>query len=265
MKNRKIAVLIDSILTLIIAFFAFFIILSTLKRPAIIKYILSFLFALCLSAIVFIHKRRKYNSLMLSQRELTQLENMLFELELATDEEAMQLLLDLLQALGIDAKITNGRLTYKNTCYLFNFSKELTRAQLCQQVKGEKQKIIFFCNTLSKEAEELAGQIKERVQIINGELLFSLMKKAEINEDYSKILAKRTKIKLKPLLERALTKKRAFRYAVLSATFLLFSKFTFYPTYYKIFSALLIILSAICLIFGKREIKAEPVLIMEEG
>jgi hypothetical protein len=71
---------------------------------------------------------------------------------------------------------------------------------------------------------------------------------------------------LKTITEKAFTKKRAFRYAVISATLLLFSKFTFYPTYYKICSATLLLLSILCLIFGKKDKKANlPELAFEQA
>ena len=91
------------------------------------------------------------------------------------------------------------------------------------------------------------------------------MKKVDFNEESQEKSSQIKKIKIKELLSRALTKKRALKYAVASATLLLFSKFTFYPVYYRITSAILILLSAICLFFGKKEIALEqPILVLNE-
>ena len=265
MKNRKTALFLDSILTFIIAFFAFLIMLSTLKISIAFKFILCLLFALCLSGMVFIHKRRKYNSLMLSEKEVKRLNDILFGLELNSDAQNLNFIFSLLKACKIDAKIVEGKLVYKNTLYLFNFSKQLSRGEFCNAIRGINQNIIFFCNTLSSEAEEVALLLKEKVKIINGEGLFSLMKKVDFNEESQEKSSQIKKIKIKELLSRALTKKRALKYAVASATLLLFSKFTFYPVYYRITSAILILLSAICLFFGKKEIALEqPILVLNE-
>ncbi len=265
MKNRKIALFLDSILTFVIAFFAFLIMLSTLKITNAFKFILCFLFALCLSGIVFIHKRRKYNSLMLSEKELKRLEDILFRLELNSDRQNLNFIFSLLKAYKIDSKIIEGKLIYKNTLYLFNFNKQLSRGELCNAIRGIDQKIIFFCNTLSSEAEEIALLLKDRLKVINGEGLFSLMKKVDFNEENQEKTPQIKKIRNKELFSRALTKKRALKYAVASATLLLFSKFTFYPLYYRITSAILILLSAICLFFGKKETTFEqPILVLNE-
>ena len=255
MKNRKIAIFFDAILTLFICFFVGLLALSSLKRAPAIKFILSLIFALAISAIVFIHKRNKYNSLMLTKKQIKELESLMLSLELMADNEVEKLLIELLKAYEIDAQPFEGGLKFNNTVYLFNFSKQLTREGLCNKLKGINEKVIFFCNTLNADAEELLACIKDKVKIINGETLFKLMNNVEFNKSALILAEQKTKPSLKGITEKAFTKKRAVRYAVISATLLLFSRFTFFPGYYKICSATLLLLSAICLIFGKKEQK----------
>lgn len=256
MKNRKIAIFLDGILTFFISFFVSLLILSSLKISSSIKLILSLLFSTALGGIVFIYKKNKYNSLMLTKRQVKELESLMLTLELMAENEVVQLLCELLKAYEIDAKITGDKLQFKQTVYLFNFNKQLTREMLCNQLRGINEQVVFFCNTLTADAEELLLSFKNKIKIISGEMLFKLMNNVEFN--LSKLISteQKSNSNLKAITEKAFTKKRAFRYAVISATLLLFSKFTFYPTYYKICSATLLLLSILCLIFGKKDKKA---------
>ena len=144
MKNRKIAIFFDAILTLFICFFVGLLALSSLKRAPAIKFILSLIFALAISTIVFIHKRNKNNSLMLTKKQIKELESLMLSLELMADNEVEKLLIELLKAYEIDAQPFEGGLKFNDTVYLFNFSKQLTREGLCNKLKGINEKVIFF-------------------------------------------------------------------------------------------------------------------------
>ena len=256
MKNRKIAVILDTILTFFISFFVCLLIFSTLNRGASIKYILGCIFSLCLSIIVFIHKKNKYDSIMLNQKEIHQLKSLMLTLELMPDNEVIALLVEFLMAYNVHVKMIDGKLKFNNTIYLFNFNKQLTREMLCNQLKGINCHVVFFCNSITNEAEELLSFLKDRVTIINGEGFFKLMN--NVNFDTQALIqTKKSKIDIKAITAKAFTKKRAFRYTAASATLLLFSKFTFFPTYYKICAAVLLLLSLLCMIFGKKDKKVE--------
>jgi hypothetical protein len=180
----------------------------------------------------------------------------MLSLEIMPDDKVTNLLTDLLKRYNVEVKLIDGKLKFNDTVYLFCFNKQLSRDALCSKLKGVSEQIIFFCNSLSSEAEQLLSCMKERVQIINGEMLFKLMQKVDFNTSELILTEQKRKFNFKGLAEKAFTKKRAFRYAVISATLLLFSRFTFFPTYYKICSATLLFLSALCLLFGKKEKKA---------
>jgi hypothetical protein len=128
------------------------------------------------------------------------------------------------------------------------------------------KKILKSLFAVAAAAVALSSCVKDRVKIINGEGLFKLMNNVEFNKSSLIQSEQKARLNLKRLSEKTFTKKRAVRYAAISATLLLFSKFTFFPIYYKICSATLLFLSALCLIFGKKDKKVSlPELIFKQS
>lgn len=256
MKNTRLALFLDSFLTLFIAFFCTLILSYALKVKHLYRIILSFVFSLCLSGIVFIAKLRKRRTYLINQKDKKSLEILLANLEIMPDNEVIALLFDFLSFAKIKVEKRKNYLFSSDTVYLFNYEKSTSRSEFCKKIKEHKnKKIVFFCNNLSEEATALFLSLKNRVKVVNGERLFALFKKYGYNfkqEDAQTVKLSHLS-RLKKFKEKVFTKKRAFGFAFSSATLLLFSRWTFYPIYYRICALVLIFTAILCLIFGKKQ------------
>ena len=228
--------------------------LSALRINPSIKIALCLLFALCFGGIVFIAKVRKYKSYLLEKKDEKALKNMLISLEVMPDNEAIALLFDFLTKAGIECTYQENYLKSNQCYYLFDFNYCTPREKIATALKKYKNaNLVYFCITLSEEAIGLCANFKNRLKIVTGERLFSLMKNyGFVFEENSQVKTPKFE-KLKKACTKIFTKKRALGFALISATLLLFSSFVFYPLYYKVWSLVLIVLSVICLAFGKKE------------
>lgn len=256
MKNTRLALFLDSFLTLFIAFFCTLILSYALKVKHLYRIILSFVFSLCLSGIVFIAKLRKRRAYLISQKDKKSLEILLANLEIMPDNEVIALLFNFLTFAGVKVEKRKNYLFSSDTVYLFNYEKNTSRGAFCNKIKEHKnKKIIFFCNSLSEEATALFLSLKNRVKVINGERLFALFKKYgyDFKQEESQRITTTPFLRFKKFKEKVFTKKRALGFAFSSATLLLFSRWTFYPIYYRICALILISTAILCLIFGKKQ------------
>ena len=254
MKNHKIIIITDSLLSAFIGFFACLLMLSALPLNSSLKISLCILFGLCISGIVFIAKVRKYKNYLLENKDKKALEKMVASLEIMPDNEVIALLFDILTKAKIECKIQNNYLKSENCYYLFDFSYCTPREKIANALKEHKNaNLVFFCIKLSEEASLICSTFKSRLKIVTAEGLFCIMRKCNFSfEEQNQIKPPKFE-KLKKACNKIFTKKRALVFALISATLLLFSSFVFYPLYYKVWSLVLIILSIVCLAFGKKE------------
>lgn len=254
MKNHKMTIFTDVTLTFCICIISSLLFFTSVKASRYLKYLLCLLFSLSVSGILLVYKLNKYKRYLTKQKEKKELENLLANLELMPDNEVIDLLFNFLSTYEIKVEKKENYLRNKNVVYLFNFEIQTSRGRFLHTIKPFiKNNIVFFCNKLSDECNPTLSALKKKVKIVNGELLFSLMKEANFSLPRQEEIKIDKKTVIMGKLNKILTKKRAITFAFLSATLLLFSSFTFYPLYYRICSLILLLLCAVCLIFGKKE------------
>ena len=254
MKNHKLILITDTLLTFILCALFSLIILSFASATKGIKIILSLAFSFSASGIFFIQKLNRYNSAIMKNKDRQKLENILYSLELMPDNEVIALLFDLLQRIGVQLKDAKYPLISTTTVYFYNFEKQVSRRFLASCIKQKlNKKIVIFCNKLDDDAEQLAKRLQEKIIVINGEKLFTLIKKYNLSvKEIAPI--KTTKIdKIKRVINKIFTKKRAVSFLLIACTLLLFSRFTIFPLYYKICAGISLSVSAVCLFLGKKE------------
>ncbi len=254
MKNTKLSIFTDCLLIFILTFFSSLILLSTLKIKHIFKIVISFIFSFSISLMIFIHKKRKYKKGIASEKERKQFEYLFSSLELQPMEKAQDFIKNLLISNGLTVEIRENLIFANGAVCLIDFSKVTQRREFVEQIKNfHGQNVLFFCHTLSDECQTVLPFFEGKIKIINGEIIFSLLKKQNYALNEEKRTHPNFKQKISAVFSKIFTKKRAFGSAILSAVLLLLSRFSFYPLYYKIYSAILLVLSFFTFIFGKKQ------------
>ncbi len=203
---------------------------------------------------IFIHKKRKYKKGIASEKERKQFNTLFSSLELQANEKAQDFIKNLLISSDLRVEIKGDEIFANGAVCLFDFSFVTQRKDFVDKIKNfQGLNVLFFCHDLSDECQTVLAFFKGKIKIINGEIIFSLLKK----QNYDFMEEKRTnptfKQKIRAVFSKIFTKKRAFGSAILSAVLLLLSRFSFYPLYYKIYSAFLLVLSFLTFIFGKKQ------------
>ena len=228
--------------------------LSLLSFSQTIKIVLSLIFSLCVFLMLSKYKIDKFKNNKNLFFEQKSVESLLQKLETTPDNEVIEALLKVLKANNINAEIVKKRLESKNSVYLFNFDKETSRTKICYFIRAFcNKKIYLFCNKVSDDCSPLLKNFKHKITIIDAKRVFLLFKNAKLEilndlEHYNK-----KTYKLKQFITKTFTKKRAINFTLISGCLLLFSTFTFFPTYYQICSLLSAFIAIVCLIFGNRQ------------
>lgn len=255
MKNYALSLATDCFLTFFIGVFATFLLLSPLKIDLVFKLLISITFSLSISLLVFFAKKKNINAKLLKIKNQKEKENLLLALEIMPIAQVLNFFNTLLLNAKISAVKEDEMLIFEQTACLFDFSCVTERKCFCNKIKKVSQpKILFFCNQLSKDCDQILAFIDKKIKVISGEEVYLLAQK--FSADFPKIKYStklKAKQRLKKLAIKIFTKKRALGFAFFCAILLLFSPFSFYPRYYKFCAIVMLFLCFVCLIFGKSE------------
>ena len=248
MKRLNLPLVFDSFLAAVCAFLLFFTAVRYYTKSAIWGLTFGIFAFLIFGALAFIYIRKRQNQKLTLTKDEREAELLRLHLSLLPESELLKTLLPLVDGGKISGRIIE---TEDKVFYPIFRMQPLSPDDIAGVIKrkSKKQKVIF-CNTLSEQAIKLAKDFD--IEYVTGNRIFNRLKAENLlPEKYvfggDKKLNFISRVKLR--FNRRLAAPLMWNGLCLTA----FSYFTFYPIYYIVTGGILLVLAAICLIFGKRE------------
>ena len=168
----------------------------------------------------------------------------------------MALFLKYYTSLNFDAKIEGDKIVIleQKTCVfpIFTIEKITTKEVINaykKTKKGYKTKVLY--NSATSDVLLLTTNFNMQIELFDINCVYhalksyNLLPKLEINE--------KSKIKIKPIIKNLFKKQKAGKFLLFGILSLLFSTITFFPLYYVLVGAILIIISIILRFFAPFE------------
>lgn len=246
MKRINLPLIFDSFFAAVCAFLLVFTSVRYAFKNAALALVCGIAASLAAGALSFLYIRKKQNKRLLLSRDEKRKELLELHLSLLPNGEATKLLLPLVENGAQDGSsiVTENKIYFCNFCL-----KPLSADDIAAVIKfsTDKGKAVL-CNKMSPEAMELADHFM--IEYVTCEKIYFELKERDLLPqkyifDGTK---KRNAFKtIKARFNRKLTAPLFWSGLGLTA----FSFFTFYPLYYIVSGGILLLLSAICLVFGK--------------
>jgi hypothetical protein len=246
MKRINLPIIGDTLFAALCSFLLFFTLVRYYTKNAAIALTFAIFAFFIFGALAFMYISGRQQKKLLSVGEEKEKNNLSLYLKFADKGLILQIFSKALQG-----KIDGGSVVCDDTVYYFNFSLTPLSLDDIAGVIADKQgkNKILLCNKISGDAMQFACDFQ--VKIMCAEEVYSLLKKADLlPESYDYIPLSKPNI-LKKITSR-LNRKRCAPLFWCGFSLLFFSFFTFFPLYYIIAGSIVLALSAICLIFGKR-------------
>lgn len=245
MKRLNLPLVADTFFAAICAFLLFFTAIRYYTKSAVLGLIFGICAALLFGTLGFLYISNKQNKSLLLSRDEKNKKLLSLHLSLSSDAYILNLFK---KCLGEEARIRGKRVIYGGQSYFFNFKMQpISEDDVARVIKsktgGEK---IIYCNCADVAAAALA--VHFTIKICGIDEVFALLKKNNLlPEKYVYEDAKKTGF-LKRV--RARFNRRLCAPLFWSGTALLaLSYFTFFPVYYIVGGGIMLILSAVALVF----------------
>ncbi len=246
MKRLNLPLILDTIFAALCAFLLFFTAIRYYTKNAVLGLIFGGCAAVLFGSLAFLYISGKQNKSLILSKDEKQKKLLALHLSLSRDEDIKNLFK---KNLGEDAKIRGKRVIFGGVSNFFNFKMQpLSEDDVARVIKfkcdGEKK---IYCVKCSTEAAVLASNFS--IEIVGIDDVFSSLKKNELlPEKYVYEEAKKPNLfkRIKTRFSRKLCAPLFWSGAALLAL----SYFTFFPIYYIVSGGIMIILSAVALVFN---------------
>lgn len=246
MKRLNLPLILDTVFAALCAFLLFFTAIRFYTKNAVIGLVFGVAAGLLLGALAFLYISGKQNKSLIISKDEKEKKLLSLHLSLSRDEDIKNLFK---KCLGEDAKIRGKRVICGGVSYFFNFKMQpLSEDDIAQVIKfkcdGEKK---ILCVNPSPEAALLASNFAIEIIGING--VYPMLKESGLlPEKYVYEEPKKPNVfkRIKARFSRKLCAPLFWSGAALLAL----SYFTFFPLYYIVSGGIMIILSAVALVFN---------------
>ncbi|MDE7082209.1 MAG: hypothetical protein K2O89_00710 [Clostridia bacterium] len=246
MRRLNLPLILDTLFAAVCAFLLFFTAIRFYTKSAVIGLVFGVLGGVLFGTLAYLYISGKQSKSLLLSKDEKQKKLLALHLSLSRDEDVKTLFK---KCLGDDAKIRGKRVICGGVSYFFNFKMQpLTEDDVARIIKfkcdGEKK---IYCVKCSAEAAILASNFS--IDIAGIDEVFSSLKKNELlPEKYVYEEAKKPNLfkRIKLRFSRKLCAPLFWSGAALLAL----SYFTFFPIYYIVSGGIMIILSAVALVFN---------------
>lgn len=245
LKRLNLPLILDTLFAALCAFLLFYTALRFYTKSAVIGLIFGICASLLFGALACIYiSGKQHKSLLVSKDEKTK---RLLSMHLSLSSDAY--ILDLFKkCFGEEAKIRGKRIICGGVSNFFNFKMQpLNEDDVARIVKfkcGEKKRI--YCIKPSPEAALLAENFSVELKNIN-EVFLSLKENNLLPEKY--LFEEPKKISLFKRIRARFSRKLCAPLFWSGAALMALSYFTFFPIYYIVSGGIMLILSAVALIF----------------
>ncbi|MDE6505292.1 MAG: hypothetical protein K2L42_05405 [Clostridia bacterium] len=246
MKRLNLPLVLDTFFSAVCAFLLFFTAIRYYTKSPVWGLVFGVCAALLFGALAFLYISNKQNKSLLLSRDEKNKKLLSLHLSLSSDGYILDLFK---KGLGNGAKIRGKRVISEGQSYFFNFKMQpISEDDIARIIKlktdGEK---IIYCNTAEASAASLAAHFGIRISGIDE--VFALLKKNNLlPEKY--VYEEAAKISLFKRIKSRFSRKLCAPLFWSGIALLGLSYFTFFPIYYIVSGGIMLILSAVALVFN---------------
>ena len=249
MRRINLPLVLDTLFTGLCAFLLFFTSIRYYTRSAYVA--LGFAIAACLlfGALSYLYISKKQNKKLLIARDEKQKKLLSLHLSLSSDEYILQLLAKCLSQEAEKAKIKGKTIELGEYKYFYNFKMQpVSEDDVAKviKVKCDKKKIVL-CNRISAEALILCENFLIDVKQID--FVFNLLKEKDLLPD-KYIYEGQKKLSVFRKIKNRFSRKICAPLFWSGFALLFLSYFTFFPVYYIVSGGIMLVLSAVALVFN---------------
>ena len=248
MRRINLPLILDTLFAGLCAFLLFFTSMRYYTRNAVLALVFAIVAFLLFGALSYLYISKKQNKKLLISRDEKQKKLLSLHLSLSSDEYICELMKKCLEG-GEKSKTKHGSIIVGDCAYFYNFKMQpLSEDDIAKVIKVKcDEKKVILCNQISAQAFTLCENFLIEVKQID--FVFELLKEKDLlPEKYIYEESKRAGI-LKRIKARFSRKISApLFWSGLALLFL--SYFTFFPLYYIISGGIMLILSAVTLVFN---------------
>ncbi len=249
MRRINLPLILDTLFAALCAFLLFFTAVRYYTRNPYIA--LGFAVCACIlfGILCFLYISRKQNKSLLISRDEKQKKLLSLHLSLSSDDYICDLFEKSIETSDATAEIKGGKVYFKDEIYFFDFKMQpLNEDDVARVIKfnSDNKKIIYCCKA-SAEAAVLAENFLIEIKQIDE--VYSLLKeRGLLPEKYVYEGAKKISVwkRIKARFSRRICAPLFWSGAALLAL----SYLTFYPIYYIVSGGIMLILSAVALVFN---------------
>lgn len=246
MRRLNLPLILDTAFAGICAFLLFFTAIRFYTHSAVIGLLFGTFALLLFGALCFLYISNKQNASLLLSRNEKQKKLLALHLSLSTDAYLVKLFA---KCIGEGAKIRGKRVICGGQTYFFNFKMQpVSEDEVAKVIKAkcDGEKILYLVK-ISAEAQILAEHFS--VQTVKIDEIYEKLKERDLlPEKYAYEEAK--KIGLFKRIKTRFSKRLCTPLFWSGLSLLALSYFTFFPIYYIVSGGILLILSAVALIFN---------------
>ena len=249
MRRINLPLILDTLFAALCAFLLFFTAIRYYTKNAYIA--LGFAICACLlfGSLCFLYLSRKQNKSLLISRDEKQKKLLSLHLSLSSDDYLCDLFEKSLTTSDATAEIKGGKVYFKDEVYFFDFKMQpLNEDDVARIIKFKcDQKKIIYCCKASAEAAVLAENFLIEIKQID-EIYPILKERGLLPEKYVYEGAKKISVwkKIRARFSRRICAPLFWSGAALLAL----SYLTFFPVYYIVSGSIMLILSAVALVFN---------------
>ena len=249
MRRINLPLVLDTLFAALCAFLLFFTSIRYYTRNAYIALGFAILACLLFGALSFLYISRKQNKKLLISKDEKQKKLLSLHLSLSSDEYITDLLSKCLTSENEKCEIKNGKLIAGDSAYFYNFKMQpISEDDVAKVIKVNcDEKKIILCNRISAEALILCENFLIEVKQID--YVYNLLKEKQLlPEKY--VYEGQKKISLLKRIKARFSRKICAPLFWSGLGLLTLSYFTFFPFYYIISGGIMLILSAVTLVFN---------------
>ena len=249
MRRINLPLILDTLFAALCAFLLFFTSIRYYTRSVYIA--LGFAIAACIlfGALSFLYISRKQNKKLLIARDEKQKKLLSLHLSLSSDEYISELMVKCLTQENEKAEIKNRAITIGDCAYFYNFKMQpISEDDVAKVIKIKcDDKKVILCNRISVEALMLCENFLIEVKQID--FIFNLLNEKELlPKKY--IYEGQKKISVFRRIKARFSRKICAPLFWSGLALLFLSYFTFFPIYYIVSGGIMLVLSAVALVFN---------------
>ncbi|MDE6597800.1 MAG: hypothetical protein K2K60_04090 [Clostridia bacterium] len=249
MRRINLPLILDTLFSALCAFLLFFTAIRYYTKSAYIALAFAICACLLFGSLCFLYLSRKQNKSLLISRDEKQKKLLSLHLSLSSDEYLCDLFEKSLSTSDATAEIKGGKVYFKDGVYFFDFKMQpLNEDDVARIIKFKcDEKKIIYCCKASAEAAVLAENFLIEIKQID-DVYPILKERGLLPEKYVYEGAKKISVwkKIRARFSRRICAPLFWSGAALLAL----SYLTFFPVYYIVSGSIMLILSAVALVFN---------------